>query len=309
MDKLHAMHQFVRVAEANSFSVAARRLEISPSAISKIITALENELGFALFHRSTRHLSLTAAGGAYLQRCRDIFQAMDDAECEGKQQRETSGTLKIGLHPGFRIAFFSDIVHFLEKYPKVELETRLTNSPSVLLDEGFDVLIRAGALPDSTLVARRIGTFELVVCAAPRYLRRYGTPKTPMDLEKHRLAIPWRIDDSSSAHWEFAKGNERCSVTIRSCLRVRDGMGLPETVVGGAAICRLYRIAFIRAMTAGLVKPILTDWSCESEPAYAVFPNARAMTPKATAAVDFIAELMARTERQWRRLKHSPLGK
>src|SRR6266853_1408641 len=229
MDKLHAMQQFMRVAEAKSFSVAARRLEISPSAISKIITIFEKELGFALFHRSTRHLSVTAAGAAYLERCHQIFEAMEQAENEGKQQREGSrGTLKIGLHPALRLPFFTEIARFFDNYSELELETRITNSPTVLLDEGFDVLIRAGALPDSNLVAHHIGWFELVVAASPRYLQRYGIPKSPKDLECHRVALPARVDDVSSARWEFVRGDERCTVVVPSCLRVRDGMGLPE---------------------------------------------------------------------------------
>jgi LysR family transcriptional regulator, regulator for bpeEF and oprC len=301
VDKLHAMRQFMRVAEAKSFSVAARRLEVSPSAVSKIITGLEKELGFALFHRSTRYLSLTVAGVTYLAHCHEIFQAMEDAENEGKQQRETPrGTLKVGLHPAFRIAFFSEIARFLEKYRDVELETRITNSPSVLLDEGFDVLIRSGALPDSNLVARQIGWFDLVVAASPDYLRRYGTPKAPADLQRHRVALPARIDDPSSSHWEFFKGKERCIVKVPSCVRVRDGMGLPETVIGGAGIARLYRIAFMRAINDGLVKPILTDWTGRKDPAYAVFPSARSITSKSKAIVEFVSELMARSEQQER---------
>jgi hypothetical protein len=101
--------------------------------------------------------------------------------------------------------------------------------------------------------------------------------------KQRRLAIPWLTDDSSTIHWEFVKGKQRCSVKIRSCLRVRDGIGLPEAVVGGAATSRLYRVAFVPAMTAGLVKPILADWLGAAESCYAVFPDARPIAPKAPA--------------------------
>jgi LysR family transcriptional regulator for bpeEF and oprC len=201
---------------------------------------------------------------------------MEQAENEGKQQREGSrGTLKIGLHPALRLPFFTEIARFFDNYSELELETRITNSPTVLLDEGFDVLIRAGALPDSNLVAHHIGWFELVVAASPRYLQRYGIPKSPKDLECHRVALPARVDDVSSARWEFVRGDERCTVVVPSCLRVRDGMGLPETVISGAAISRLYRIALMRAISDGLVQPILTDFNCPKDPVYAVFPSAR----------------------------------
>jgi len=298
MDKLHAMKQFMRVAEAKSFSVAARQLEISPSAISKVITSFENELGFTLFHRSTRHLSLTVQGAAYLERCRDIFHAIEHAEIEGRQQPERpSGVLKIALHPAFRIAFFGEIGRLFDKYRELELETRITNSPTVLLDEGFDILIRSGALPDSNLVAHQIGWLERVVAATPGYFRQHGTPTSPKDLEHYRAALPARVDDHSTARWEFSRGNERCSVTVRSCLRLRDGLGLPEAVIGGAVISRLYRIAFRRAIYDGAVTPVLTDWHCPKDPVYVVFASARAITPKARAVVAFIRELLTESER------------
>src|SRR5947208_11169769 len=169
MDKLRALQYFVQVTERRSLSAAARALEISPSAVSKVITSLEDTVGFPLFQRSTRHLSLTPNGEIYLERCRGILQELEDAENEAKRQGDIPrGIIKVGLHPAFRIPFFSEIGRFLERYPELRVETKITNSPSVLLDEGFEVLIRAGDLPDSTLVARRIGWLEWVVVASPR---------------------------------------------------------------------------------------------------------------------------------------------
>ena len=112
------------------------------------------------------------------------------------------------------------------------------------------------------------------------------------------MALPARVDDVSGARWEFVRGDERCTVVVPSCLRVRDGMGLPETVISGAAISRLYRIALMPAISDRLVVPILTDWTCPKDPVYAVFPSARAITPKTAAIVDFIRELMNRSEQQ-----------
>jgi LysR family transcriptional regulator for bpeEF and oprC len=298
MNKLHAMQQFMHVAESKSFSVAARRLEISPSSISKIITGFEKELGFPLFHRSTRHLSLTAQGATYLERCREIFQAMERAETEGKQHiQRPVGVVRIGLHPTFRVSFFGEITRLFDKYRGLELETRLTNSPAVLLEEGFDVLIHAGALPDSNLIAHPIGWLERVVAATARYLEKHGTPVLPKDLEHHRVGLPARIDDKSTGRWEFSRGKERCTVNVVSRLRLRDAHGLSEVVTSGAVIGRIYRIGVMRAIKDGSVTPVLSDWDCPKDPVYAVFASARAVPPKARAVVDFVRQLITESKR------------
>lgn len=302
MDKLHCMQCFVRVAEARGFAGAAHVLGVSPSSISKIIAAFESTLGFALFNRSTRHFSLTESGAAYLEECRRIFEHIERAESQGRHQRELpSGIIKVAMHPAFRFSFFSEVERFITNYGDVKLETKMTNSTSVLFDEGFDVLIRVGELPDSTLVARRIGWLELIVGAAPAYLAKYGVPKTPTDLEQHRWAVHARVDDGSSPHYEFIKGKRRCAITVHPCIKVRDGMGLLEGVIGGACIACLYDIAFSRAIELGLVKPLVADWKTRGRPVYAVFPNAHGITPKAKALVDFYAELVANVTRANRR--------
>jgi LysR family transcriptional regulator, regulator for bpeEF and oprC len=292
------MQQFMLVTQSKSFSVAARRLEISPSAISKVINGLEKALGFALFHRSTRHLSLTVPGAIYLERCREIFQALENAETEGRQRpQRPTGVVKVGLHPAFRVPFFGEIARLFDEYRELEVETRITNSTTVLLEEGFDVLIHAGALPDSNLIAHSIGWLERVVAATPRYLERHGTPMSPGDLEQHRVGLPARVDDKSTARWEFSRGNERCTVNLRSCLRLRDGFGLSEVVASGAVISRIYRIGVMRAINDGSVTPVLTDWDCPKDPAYAVFASARAITPKTRIVVDYVRQLVTASKR------------
>jgi LysR family transcriptional regulator, regulator for bpeEF and oprC len=300
MDKLRAMQYFVQVTERRSLSAAARALDVMPSTVSRVITGLEDRIGFPLFQRSTRHLSLTPNGELYLERCRSILQAVEDADNDAKRQGDVPrGTIKVGLHPVFRIAFFSELGSFLETYPELRIETKITNSPSVLLDEGFEVLIRVGDLPDSTLVARKIGLLEFVVVASPRYLKRHGIPRSPADLTRHRMALPARLDDaSSSVNWDFFKDGERCTIRVPGYVMARDGMGLPEAVIGGGGIARLYRIALMHAITQGLVTPLLTEWTSPAHPVYAVFASAHAITPKTKALVDFVCDIVARSQGQ-----------
>jgi DNA-binding transcriptional LysR family regulator len=172
-----------------------------------------------------------------------------------------------------------------------------------LFDEGFDVLIRVGELADSSLVARSLGWLEFVVGASPGYLAEYGEPKTPIDLTQHRWVLPMRIDNvlGSSPHWEFFKDGECCPVVVSSYVTARDSIGIPEAVISGAGIACLYSVAFMQPICAGLVKPLLTDWRTVGRPVYAVFPNARAITPKTLALVDFISELLAQAEKQFPR--------
>ena len=304
MDKLRSMEYFITVAEKRSIAAAANLLEVSPSAVSRVIAAFESGLGFTLFHRTTRRLSLTVDGAIYLERCRQILQDLEEAETEGRQKRRTpTGTVKVGMHPAFRNAFFGEIASFFKKNPELRVETKIGNSPSILFDEGFDVLIRAGDLVDSSLVARPIGWLEMVVAASPRYLAQYGEPKTPADLEHHRWALPARIDNvlGSSPHWEFFRKGERCVVTVTSYVTVRDGIGLPETVVGGGGIACLYSIAFLRPICEGLVNPILTDWRVPGRPVYAVFPTARAITPKTLAVVEYVSGLVSEAAKKFPR--------
>jgi DNA-binding transcriptional LysR family regulator len=171
----------------------------------------------------------------------------------------------------------------------------MSSQPSVLFDEGFDLLIRAGDLPDSNLVARPIGSVEMVLAASPGYLAQFGEPKSPEDLEHHRWALPARVDNylGSSPHWEFSRGKECRQVTVRNCVTIRDSVGLPESAAGGIVIVCIYRIALTQYIAAGHVKILMPDWTVPKRSVYAVFPNARAITPKAQALVDFFANLVA----------------
>jgi DNA-binding transcriptional LysR family regulator len=173
------------------------------------------------------------------------------------------------------------------------------NAPAIIFDEGLDVLIRVGELSDSNLVARSIGWLEQIVVASPSYLAENGEPKDPTDLAHRRWVFPARIDDvrAHSPHLEFTRDGKRVSVTASTCIVALDNIGLPESVVGGAGIACLSSIAFFFFFNAGLVKRILSDWNVNARPVYAVFPHARAITPKTVAIVDLISELVAEAER------------
>jgi LysR family transcriptional regulator for bpeEF and oprC len=187
-----ASKSFVAVQPGAAAPRSSNLLEVSPSAVSRVIAALEGGLGFTLFHRTTRRLSLTVDGAVYLERCRQILNDLQEAETEGRQRRITpSGTVKVGMHPAFRNAFFGEIANFFDKNPELRVETKIANSPSILFDEGFDVLIRAGDLADLSVVARSIGWLEMVVAGPYRHELTMCSEAVPTGSFSKRASDAW----------------------------------------------------------------------------------------------------------------------
>src|SRR5579864_6722198 len=175
MDKLRGISYFCRAVELKSFAAAARSLESDPSRVSKVIAALESDLGLRLFNRSTRHLSLSQEGTAYYERCRQLLLDLEEAESTARDGvARPTGALRVGFHPAFRHLIFREIGTFLDANSSLRIETTIANSPAVLLGEGLDLVVRIGRLEDSSLVARLLGWARFVVCASPGYLQRFG---------------------------------------------------------------------------------------------------------------------------------------
>jgi len=294
MDKLRAITFFVRTVEAGSFAAAAKLLDVVPSAPSKTITALERELGFALFSRSTRKLSLTVEGEAYYSRCRQVLGELEDAEAIARGGREQpQGTLRVGLHPALRSLVMSQMHTLLDSNPRLKVETFITNSPAALLDRGLDVMLCIGRLADSMLVARRVGWADFVVCASPEYLRRWGEPKRPEDLMRHRAVIYARGDEDSSIRWEFARGRRRQVVSIPVGMVVSDGIGLVDAGAGGCGVLRPYELAARRHIQEGRLKVVLPDWSSPRHPICAVFSGGGPVPAKVRVFIEFACALMS----------------
>ena len=191
MDKLNAMAIFVRVIERGSFSAVARELQTTQPTISKVLRALETELGGKLISRSTRRLSLTDEGQRYYSHCRQILAAVDAAEHSFQSGKEAvAGPLRIGSSVSFgRLHIASRLAGFLERYPQVQVDLQLNDQNQDLVSEGLDVTLRIGELPDSGLVARQIGTTHRVTLASPAYLAKHPAPQTPQALTQHNCLL------------------------------------------------------------------------------------------------------------------------
>lgn len=286
MDKLRAITMFCRSVELRSFAAAAQSLEMQPSVLSKGIAALESDVGFTLFNRSTRKLSLTEAGSTYYEGCRQLMLDLEEVEANARDGvARPTGTLRVGLHPVCRFALFAHWGAFLTDHPGLKVETVMTNSPSSLLADGLDVMLRIGRLDDSGLVARQLGWADFVVCAAPAYLQMRGEPLDPTELTQHSAVIYGRLDESPNTKWPFVRGNESLMISVPVSFVSRDGIGLMDAVESGAGIARPYYLAARPYLEKKRVQQVLKDWSCDPQPIFAVYPQSRALPGKVTAFI------------------------
>lgn len=248
MDSLTSLTSFVRTAETLSFVQAARLLGISASAVGKNVARLEHKLGVRLFNRSTRNVSLTAEGAAFLTRCQSILEQIQEAESElTSSLSQPTGKLRISLPViGYRL-LLPALTAFTRLYPQVELDLDFSDRLVNLIDEGFDVAIRSGELADSRLIARKLGGFRFVLCASPAYLAEYGAPDSPAELAAHKciffrfpatgLIQPWELRDMRLTG-DFRATAVMTVNNIEAAIRLSAaGMGISRSCGPPAATC------------------------------------------------------------------------
>jgi LysR family transcriptional regulator, regulator for bpeEF and oprC len=295
MDKLRAMTFFCRTVEAKSFAAAAQSLGVVPSALSKLISALERELGFSLLSRSTRGLSLTEEGTLYHEQCRQILSDIDIAEGAGRRGvAQARGTLRIGMHPGLRYAMMTTLKPFLDEQPELKVETLITNAASAVVDDGLDLVLHIGALPDSSMIARPLGSTRPIVCAAPAYLAARGEPSHPRELAGHHAVIYARRDEAANTCWTFSNGSETCEVDVPVRVVSRDGVGLVDAALSGCGLARPFEIAARHWVATGQLREVLHDWAGARQAITAVLPpQGRAAPAKVRLYVEYVAALLA----------------
>ena len=291
MDRFQAINAFVAVVEHGSFARAAERLDQSVSAVSRHVAELEQHLDARLLNRTTRRLSLTEAGRAFHERSVQLLADLQEAEqAAGGGTAAPRGTLKLSCPITYGTRVLAPMLAaFVARYEQVRLDVELSDRMVDLVDEGFDVAVRIGAIRSPLLVARRLTSTALVCCASPGYLSRLGTPRTPEELASHACLTyefaPQRFQ------WRFSTpaGEERV-VRAGGPLHSNNGRMLVALAVAGAGIA--YEPDFIVApdIAAGRLVPILTDWNLPSMPISAVYPSRRHLSAKVRAFVDFLVE-------------------
>jgi len=291
MDRSAEMTAFVRAVETGGFSAAAREMGLTPSALSKLVTRLEDRLGARLLTRTTRRLQLTVEGEAFYNRARPILTAMDEAEAEvaeaGKRPR---GLLRLHCGSAFGMHQLTPMIpRFLEQYREIELEITINDRPPPPADDHYDLTIRIGALEDSSIVARRICNLERVICAAPSYLERYGTPRTPDDLQQHNCL--WITTLPALRRWPFDTDDGIRVVHIGGNVVANNAESVLQLTIAGVGITRLSDAIVGDAIRRGALVPILEEWHhAEPVPLFVTYPSGRHLAPKVRAMVDFLFE-------------------
>jgi len=288
MDRLNAMRAFVRVCDAGSFTAAAMAMGMPKSAVSKQVAWLEEELGVRLLNRTTRRLSITEVGAGYLERCRRILEDVEEADSLAlEMQTRPRGRLRVTTPFSFGLLYLSAVLcDIAAAHPELELDVTMTDRFVSLLDEGFDLAIRIGDLPDSNLVARRIAQTRLVLCASPDYLSREGVPRQPADLAGHNCLIYART--GLPDHWQFRDRGREIVVQPRGRLRVNNGDALKMAAMHDQGIAQLPVFLIEAELAAGTLVPVLTDFERPPLAIHAVFPHNRHLSAKVRVFVDFM---------------------
>jgi DNA-binding transcriptional LysR family regulator len=288
MDILASMKVFVAIVDAGSFAAAAERLDMSRAMVSKHITGLEDHLGTRLLNRTTRRLSLTEAGSAFHERSQQIIADVAEAEqVAGATAAAPRGILKItmplsyGQHRLGRI-----IAEFAQAYPQVKLDMSLSDRKVNLIEDGFDLAIRIGALAESGLVARKLGTDHSIVCASPAYLDRHGTPHTPHELGGH-ACLGYTLSGNGD-EWRLEGPDGPVTVRSGGPVRADNGDMLRLAALSGAGLIFQPRFIVEEDLEAGRLVQVLPAFTSAELGIYAIYPSRKHLSPKVRTFVDFL---------------------
>ncbi|TIL43725.1 LysR family transcriptional regulator [Mesorhizobium sp.] len=292
MDRLEAMSLFVAAVEVGSLSAAGRRFGIPLATVSRKVSGLERHLKTRLLNRSTRQLTLTDAGHAYLAACHRILDEVGEAErtAAGEYSAPTGELIVTAPIVFGRLHVLPVVTGFLAAYPDVAIRLMLADRIVQLTEEHIDLAVRIGELPDSSLVATRIGSIRRVVCASPAYLAEHGTPETPKDLAAHDCVTFERL--TAPAAWTFATGKTELTVPIRSRLRVNTAEAAIDAAIAGIGLTRVLSYQIAAAVRSGTLRAVLEAFEPQPWPVSLVHAGQGLLPVKLRAFLDFAAPSM-----------------
>ena len=290
MDRLHLMTVYVAVAEEEGFAAAARRLGMSPPAVTRAISALEDRLGVKLLQRTTRHVRVTEAGERYLDDARRVIAAADEAdEAAVGINAQPRGHMTVTAPVLFgRMYVMPGIVDYLRQHPETSVSALFLDRVVNMLEEGVDVGIRIGELSDSSYRALRVGHVRRVICAAPSYLKRHGIPQTPQELKQHQVIVASSL--SQNIEWRFVDQGEPLSVRIKPRLTVSSNDGAIEAASLGLGVTRLMSYQVAPLLAAGKLKVVLSEFESPRVPIHIIHREGRHASAKMRAFIDLMAE-------------------
>ena len=289
MDTIDGMRTFAAVAQEGSFTGAARRLNMTTKLASKYVGQLEERLNAQLFNRTTRSVALTDVGRAYLERCRPLLDQFDELEAVVQErQSELAGPIRMTAPTGFgSVNLIGALAPFQKEHPNVSIELHLNDRHASIIEEGFDVAIRIGALRDSSLIARRLAWMRVCVVAAPDYLERAGTPNHPNALSSHNCLVNHAIQDSF--HWRFHMDGEEIRVPVSGTFQADAPRAAAEMAAAGLGITICPYYAIEPFLKRGALQILFPHHEAVRFGLYAVYPPNRHLTARVRGLIDHLA--------------------
>ena len=292
MDRLDAMQTFVRVIEKGSFSAVAKERGIGQPAVSKHISALEEELGTELIYRASRSIALTEAGRDFYGSALRILDDFENAASRiGRGQTAPKGLIRVAVPPTFaRLHLVSKLSAFFAAYPDLAIEMTTAKSPTTIIEDGFDLAIHSGDLPDSSLVARKLGQTMIVLVATPQYIAHYGTPESPEDLNRFRSVV--FVEQGLAQQWSFGSGQAEKRVNPVGAFRTGDLEQMRMGVIEHLGIAQAPAWLFAAELREGTVIRVLTSFE-RTVPIFAVRPASRRMSAKVRVFIEHLEKTFA----------------
>jgi len=294
MDRFDAMQVFIRVAELASFTKAADSMGMPKGSISMAIQQLESHMGARLLHRTTRKVQLTQDGQIFYERCKDLLADVDEVEALFQQgTANITGRLRVDMP----IAIAKNLVipnlpKFMDEHPGIDIELSSTDRKVDLISEGFDCVIRVGALTDSGLIARPLGNLSMVNCASPDYIKVYGMPHKLEDLSEHFIIHYTPSFGAKSPTWEYFDGEKYCYLKMKAAISVNSTDAYSAACLAGLGIVQAPYMGIKQFLNAGTMVEVLKDYKAGSMPVSMIYPHRRNLSKRVQVFMDWIETLM-----------------
>jgi DNA-binding transcriptional LysR family regulator len=291
MDRIDAMQAFVAVADLKGFAPAARKLGVSPSGVTRLVAALEDRLGARLLQRTTRSVTLTDVGARYLVRARRILADVEEAEGSTQDERtRPKGRLAVSAPVGFGRLHVSPVMSaYLTRYPEVSGELRLSDRTVNLVEEGVDLAVRIGHLPDSSLVARHVGEMRRMVVASNNYLKKRGEPTTPEAIASHETIQFGAINPSPE--WRFVRGDREVRVACTPRFSTNSADAAIQYAEQDGGLTRVLAYQAADAIKAGRLRIVLAKFEPPALPIHIVYPTSRLLSSKVRTFIDLVTDI------------------
>jgi len=287
LDSIEEFRIITSVYRTLSLTVSSEEFNVSPASMSKKLSTIEAKLGKKLFYRSTREFTPTEDGEIYFRYAIDVLEKIDMFNDKNNLNQELAGVIKLTASATFSRLYLQPIItKFLAKYPKVKLVLILSDQVTDIIKEGIDIAIRVAPLKDSSLISRKIGNGNVVLCANREYLKKYGVPKTPSELKHHNC-----ITLGNNNNWTFVKGRKEYAVKVRGNFQANLGEMLFQSVESGLGVAFLSLWLVYTQIKQGTIVTLLDDYEIKNQPEiYLMYPDKNQLPRKTRVLIDFIAE-------------------